>query len=171
MSKILIFRTDRIGDLLTTCPAIISLKNSIKNSSITVVTSNKNDSYAKTFSFIDETILFPDNIFDKIKFILKLSKLNFDFIFIFDGKDRSIISSIFLNLSSPFVLKKSLIEILKKSSNSLSLSKNGIPSLELIRLPIVVFPVAINPTKKSLIAFNSLFKYISFKRYLFYAKL
>jgi ADP-heptose:LPS heptosyltransferase len=97
MSKILIFRTDRIGDLLTTCPAIISLKNSIKNSSITVVTSKKNDSYAKTFSFIDETILFPNNIFDKIKFILKLSKFKFDFIFIFDGKDRSIISSIFLN--------------------------------------------------------------------------
>ena len=44
--KILIFRTDRIGDLIFTCPAIISIKKHFKECEITLIASNKNYVYA-----------------------------------------------------------------------------------------------------------------------------
>ena len=43
-SKILIFRTDRIGDLLVSCPAIATIKDNILDSKITLITSKKNPS-------------------------------------------------------------------------------------------------------------------------------
>ena len=48
--------------------------------------------------------------------------------------------------------------------------KKGKLSLELNLLPIVVFPVAIKPTKKIFLVFDFLYKFISFNRYLFYAR-
>ena len=98
MSKnILIFRTDRIGDLLLTCPSIITIKEYFPDSKLTIVTSEKNFSYAKTFGFFDKVYLFPKaGIFKKIKLFKELSKKIFDNIFIFDGKDRSILISCFL---------------------------------------------------------------------------
>ena len=47
--NILIFRTDRIGDLLMTCPTIKTIREFIKDVNITIVTSEKNYDYAKTF--------------------------------------------------------------------------------------------------------------------------
>ena len=66
-NKILIFRTDRIGDLLFTCPAIISIKKHITNSKITLITSTKNYNYAIDLNIFDEVYLFPkDGILKKI---------------------------------------------------------------------------------------------------------
>ena len=98
MSKnILVFRTDRIGDLLLTCPSIKTIKEHSPDSKLTIITSEKNFSYAKTFNFFDKVYLLPKkNIFKKIKLFIKLSKKHFDQIFIFDGKDRSILISCFL---------------------------------------------------------------------------
>ena len=48
-------------------------------------------------NIFDEVYLFPkDGILKKINFIYKLTKKKFDYIFVFDGKDRSIITSIFI---------------------------------------------------------------------------
>ena len=95
--NVLIFRTDRIGDLLITCPAILTIKKNIKDSKITLVTSKKNYQYAKSFDFFDKVYQFPqNNLFNAIKFIYHLSKVKFDYIFIFDGKERSIISTLFI---------------------------------------------------------------------------
>ena len=44
--NILIFRTDRIGDLILTCPAIFTIKKYFANSNLTLVTSKKNYIYA-----------------------------------------------------------------------------------------------------------------------------
>jgi len=97
INDILIFRTDRIGDLLTTCPAIITIKNSIDNSRITLVSSELNHSYAKSFDIFEEVYLYPrGSLLKKINFVYKLSKKKFEYIFVLDGKDRSIISSIFI---------------------------------------------------------------------------
>ena len=41
VNNILIFRTDRIGDLLFTCPAIISIKKHLKDTKITLIASDK----------------------------------------------------------------------------------------------------------------------------------
>ena len=100
-NNILIFRTDRIGDLLSTCPAMLTIKKKIDNSKITLITSKKNHDYAKSFQFFDNVIMFPSkNLFEKIKFVYNLSKKKFDYILVLDGKDRSLISSIFIK--SPY---------------------------------------------------------------------
>ncbi len=98
MSKnILVFRTDRIGDLLLTCPSIKTIKEHYPDSELTIVTSERNFSYAQTFNFFDKVYLLPKkDILKKIKLFIKLSKKKFDKIFIFDGKDRSILISCFL---------------------------------------------------------------------------
>ena len=46
-TEILIFRTDSIGELIVTCPVIITIKKYFSNSKITIITSNKNYEYAK----------------------------------------------------------------------------------------------------------------------------
>ena len=103
MTNILIFRTDRIGDLLLTCPAIKTIKKYFPNSSLDVVTSEKNFEYAKTFDFINTVYLFPKkNLLKKIFFFFKLNKNYYDYIYIFDGKDRSILISCFLSSKNKF---------------------------------------------------------------------
>lgn len=98
LNNILIFRTDRIGDLLLTCPAIIAIKNYFSDSKITLISSEKNYEYAKSLKIFNEVYKFPkSNIIDKILLVNKLNKNRFNYIFIFDGKNRSLISSIFVN--------------------------------------------------------------------------
>ena len=47
MVKILIFRSDRIGDLILTCPTIFTIKKYFKQCNITLIASDKNNEYAK----------------------------------------------------------------------------------------------------------------------------
>ena len=102
-NNILIFRTDKIGDLLTTCPTIVTIKKYLKNSEITLISSKKNHAYAKSLNIFDKVYKFPnDNLFNKIKFIYKLAKKKFDYVFIYDTKDRSLISSIFISSKYKF---------------------------------------------------------------------
>jgi len=98
LKKILIFRTDRIGDLIVNCPAILTIKNYFDNAEITFVGSEKNVNYAKSLNIFHSIYTFPKkNLFKKINLIRLLQKKDFDYIFIFDGKERSIISSLFIN--------------------------------------------------------------------------
>tara|TARA_B100000029_G_scaffold231820_1_gene229184 strand:- start:3161 stop:4153 length:993 start_codon:yes stop_codon:yes gene_type:complete len=109
--NILIFRTDRIGDLIVTCPAIITIKKYFENSNITLIASDKNFEYAKNLDIFDCVYKFPkNNIFNKIIFIYKLTKKTYDYIFVFDGKDRSILTS---------ALIKSGLKVALKSKNKL----------------------------------------------------
>ena len=57
--NILVFRTDRIGDLLLTCPSIKTIKQNFPESELSIMTSERNYTYAKTFDFIDNVYLFP----------------------------------------------------------------------------------------------------------------
>ena len=94
VKNILIFRTDRIGDLIFSCPTIITIKNYFKNSNISIVTSKKNFEYAKNLNIFDFIYIFPKkNIVNKLSFLLKIRKKRFDYIFILDGKERSILTS------------------------------------------------------------------------------
>ena len=104
--NILIFRTDRIGDLIVTCPTIITIKKYFKNPKITLISSNKNFEYAKSLNIFDQIYKFPkNNFFHKIIFIYKLTKKKFDYIFVFDGKDRSILSSTLIKSRFKVALK------------------------------------------------------------------
>ena len=105
MIKILIFRTDRIGDLIMTCQAILSLKKNFDQCEITLITSSKNTKYSRNLNFIDNVIELPRNgIINKIKFIFRLSKIKFNYIFIFDGKERSILTTTFIKSKSKVAL-------------------------------------------------------------------
>ena len=125
--NILIFRTDRIGDLIVTCPAIITIKKYFNNSNITLIASDKNFEYAKNLDIFDCVYKFPkNNIFNKIVFIYKLTKKTYDYIFVFDGKDRSIITSALIksglkeeNSSSAF-FELYAVEVIKPSSFKIS---------------------------------------------------
>ena len=52
-SKILVFRTDKIGDLVNTSSFLKSLKSYYVNSEITLVCSNYNRPIAESYKFID----------------------------------------------------------------------------------------------------------------------
>ena len=119
VNNILIFRTDRIGDLLITCPAVLAIKKYLKNSRITLITSIKNHDYAKSLDFFDYVTKFPENNFvEKIKFIMNLSKKKYDYVLVLDGKDRSLISSIFLRSKNKVgVISKSRINFFWKIFN------------------------------------------------------
>ena len=86
MKKYLIFRTDRIGDFIVSCILINSIKRNENNSHITVVCSKKNYNYIKGVSLVDEAILYPENILERIKFYFYLKKKNFDVSLALDGK-------------------------------------------------------------------------------------
>jgi len=105
MVNILIFRTDRIGDLIVTCPAILTIKKFFINSKITLITSDYNYLYAKSLNIFDEIYNFPKTkALDKFYLVKKLKNKKFDYLFIFDGKDRSFISSIFINCKNKFAI-------------------------------------------------------------------
>ena len=93
-NKVLIFRTDRIGDLIFTCPAILAIKSNLENCEITLIASEKNYAYALSLNIFDNVLQFPkSNIIKKLKFIYNLLGKKFSYVFIFDGKERSIIST------------------------------------------------------------------------------
>jgi ADP-heptose:LPS heptosyltransferase len=95
-NKYIFFRTDRIGDFLMSAILIKAIKRSDQNAYITVVASKKNHDYIKTFSYVDETILIPENYLKKIYFYTKFFFVKYHLICILDGKKRSLYFS-FLN--------------------------------------------------------------------------
>ena len=118
MNRYLIFRTDRIGDFLVSAILIKSIKKNDKISFISVVASEKNYDYIKTFKFVDEVILLKNNFLDKIKLIFRLKALNYHYIILHDNKKRSHFVSYFLNSKKKILITKFLhlsqIEIVKK---------------------------------------------------------
>jgi len=94
MVKVLIFRTDRIGDLIVSSPAIFTISQYFKNAEITLITSSKNTLYAKNLNIFYKVIQFPrSGLINKIKFFKEIYKNKFDYILILDGKERSILVS------------------------------------------------------------------------------
>lgn len=95
--KILIFRTDRVGDFILTSILLNSIKKNFSNVEIHVVASPKNYNFVKNSILIDNVYLFPSKkIINIYKFIKLLRENFFDYIIIADGKDRSILLSFLL---------------------------------------------------------------------------
>ena len=90
MKKIIIFKTDRIGDFVNFSPCLKILKDNIKDSHITLVCSKYNHQIAKNYKEIDKTIIIKKNIFFDLLFFLKnFFYTSYDYIFHFDGNKRS----------------------------------------------------------------------------------
>ena len=95
MKEILIFRTDRIGDLLLYLPLINCLKRNYPSSIVSIVCSEKNYSYANHLQLFNKVHLYPKNFIQKIILFIKLFSKK-DLVMVLDGKKRSIYFSIFI---------------------------------------------------------------------------
>ena len=106
MKKILIFKTDKIGDLLNISPIINNLKLNFPNSEITLVCSPYNLSIAKHYSLLKNIIIYKKPFFI---FLLKNFRNFFfnryDIIFQLDGKKDSYMSSIFIRSKKKVAIK------------------------------------------------------------------
>ena len=122
MKNILIFKTDRIGDLLNISPIIYNLKTNFPKCKITLVCSNYNQSIAKYFKNDLNTIIYSKPL---ISFLLKnylnLNKNNFDLILQLDGKNHSYISSVLLKAKTKVCIK--FIKYKRFLNKSYSLSR------------------------------------------------
>ena len=101
MKNILIFKTDRLGDLLNISAVIYNLKLNFPECKITLVCSNHNKSIASYYEN-DLNIIIYDKplIVFLFKNYLNLNKNNFDLILQLDGKNHSYISSILINANT-----------------------------------------------------------------------
>ena len=95
--NILIFKNDRVGDILHHSSIIYNIRQNFKDSNIILVCSRYNYSIAKNYKFIDEIIISDGQ--NTISFYLKhikILKKKFDYVFILDGKNSSILTSLFV---------------------------------------------------------------------------
>ena len=106
MNKYLIFRTDRVGDFLVTAILLKCIKKNDPIAHISVVASNKNYEYIKTFPYVDNVIQLNNNFLGKLSVFIKLFKFEYKAIIIHDDKKRSKFISFFLK-------SKNKINILK----------------------------------------------------------
>lgn len=123
--KYLIFRTDRVGDFLFSLKLIKIIKKNNPLSEITVIASEKNHAYIKTFQSVDKLITLKNNLLSKIKLIFYLRKDKYDSIIIHDGKNRSKFISFFLKYKKKVICNTNLIdtqiEIIKKTCKKINL--------------------------------------------------
>lgn len=121
--KTLIFRTDRLGDFIISCPFIMSYKKKFPNNTITIVSSEYNSNYIRNFNFINKIIPLKNEIkfFPKliilIKMILTLRKIKFKNIIVLDGKKRSFFISLFLNGDKSILLQSKELELFSRIFN------------------------------------------------------
>ena len=121
--KTLIFRTDRLGDFIISCPFIISYKKKFPDNTITIVSSEYNSNYITNFHFVNEIIPLKNEIkfFPKliilIKMILALRKTKFKNIIVLDGKKRSFFISLFLKGDKSILLQSKELELFSRIFN------------------------------------------------------
>ena len=117
----LIFRTDRIGDFIISCPFIKSYQVKFAKNPIKLISSEYNFNYVNKFEFIKKTIslkakvkLFPKFLV-LFKMIIFLRKKKYKDIIILDGKKRSFFISLFLNGNKSILLQSKKLKILSKT--------------------------------------------------------
>jgi len=100
----LIIRTDRLGDFYQTIPYINSLTRIYGKTNVDIVVKKHIYPHIKKKKYLYNNLYYleKNGIFNKVFLILKLRKNNYKQILIFDGKDRSIIISKFLNVDKIF---------------------------------------------------------------------
>ena len=100
MAKFLIFRTDRIGDFITSQLVTNSISEVSKKNQVDVVASRYNSKYIKNFKYINRIFIFDktqNKILDFFNLFLQIRNKNYDYLIVLDGKRRSFLSGIFIN--------------------------------------------------------------------------
>ncbi len=126
--KTLIFRTDRIGDFIISCPFILSYIKKNPSNKILVVSSEYNYNYIKGFDFIGKIITLKNKnkFFPKliilIQIIFLLRKEKYKDVIILDGKNRSFFISLFLKGKKSIFSDNRGIEFFSKIFNYIYVS-------------------------------------------------
>ena len=97
MKKIIIFKSDMLGDFILFSPCLKIIKENIKNAHVTLICSEFNYQIAKNYEYVDKFIILKKNF---IGLLLKNFKYFFltkyEYLFQFDGKNRSYLISYFI---------------------------------------------------------------------------
>lgn len=96
IKRILVFRTDRLGDFIISKSVLNNLIQT-KKFSIDIVVSDKNYDYVKNFNSFNKIFIYRNSL---LKFIVEYKNFFFnkyDYILIHDGKRRSHLISLFLS--------------------------------------------------------------------------
>ncbi len=106
MKRIIIFRTDRLGDYIIHSRPIYELKKEYSDSHIIVVCSRINKKILEKTSYIDELIEYnkDDNLLKKFKIFRSIVKNSYFASFILDGKKFSYICNYFLRSKNKYGL-------------------------------------------------------------------
>ena len=98
MDKIIIFKTDKLGDLINFSPCLKIIKDNNKDYHITLICSDFNFQVAKNYPYVDEIlILDKKNLFKNIiNNFRKLFLTKYKYLFQFDGKGSSYTISYFI---------------------------------------------------------------------------
>ena len=81
MAKFLIFRTDRIGDFITSQLVTNSISEISKKNQVDVVASRYNSKYIKNFKYINRIFIFDktqNKILDFFNLFLQIKNKNYD---------------------------------------------------------------------------------------------
>jgi len=121
MKKILVFKSDRIGDLINISSVIYNLKKNFPSSEITIVCSKYNSRIAKYYPDLQNIIIYEKSFFTfSFRYFKKLYLTKYDLLLQFDGKKSSYFCSSIINSN----IKVGLVFIKnKKVLNNLSIVK------------------------------------------------
>ena len=97
MKRIIIFRADRLGDFLIISNIIKAIKKKYKNSHITVVGSQYNHKFIKSYKVIDKVIIYDKrkSLKEKINIFNYIMKNKYFCSLSLDGKSFSNIANFF----------------------------------------------------------------------------
>tara|TARA_Y100000590_G_scaffold446126_1_gene579385 strand:- start:414 stop:1379 length:966 start_codon:yes stop_codon:yes gene_type:complete len=106
MKKILIFKTDRVGDLINITSIINNIKLNYPDSEIDIVCSKYNSQFANYISDLNNILIFESTL---IKFLYvnfkSILSNKYDLIFQLDGKNHSYLLSILFSAKKKYSLK------------------------------------------------------------------
>ena len=98
MDKIIIFKSDRVGDLINFSPCLKIIRDEKPNSHITLVCSSYNFQVAKNYKFIDKFIILDKKniLYSLLKNFSTFFLSKYDYLFQFDGRNISYLISSFM---------------------------------------------------------------------------
>lgn len=106
MKKIIIFRTDRLGDYLIHSRPIYEIKKKYNHIKIVIICSKVNKKILKKLKYIDEIIVYDEkaSLIDKLQIFFKIIKEKYYATFILDGKKFSYFCNVFIKADHKFGL-------------------------------------------------------------------
>jgi len=135
INNYLFFRTDRIGDFLVSAILLKSIKRNNKHSLITVICSENNFPYIKSFEFIDEVISYPTSYLKKVLLFFYLLKKKYNLVGVLDGKKKSIYFSTLLKSKHKILItgKKFYVKTLKNFYTKIFLFEESLSRIDEIK--------------------------------------